>query len=249
MKKRILFALALLIAAALCSSCALTGLLFGVREVEKGLPNATMMPPAEPEIYDVYVEAAEYDDAIPLYGGAYTASAYIPDDFNTEEYAAVTENGFRSVATSPLSTFSADVDTASYCNLRRMLNDGWSPSAIPSGAVRVEEMLNYFRYDYAAPEGDDRFGVTAKLAPCPWNPENALLLLGVRAADAQEKVDEGSNLVFLVDVSGSMDEANKLGLVKQALTMLTDALGEKDAVSIVTNSDGEEILMSMARTR
>ena len=71
--------------------------------------------------------------------------------FNTEEYAAIPENGFRKVATDPLSTFSADVDTASYCNLRRMLNNGWSPESIPAGAVRVEEMLNYFRYDYAAP--------------------------------------------------------------------------------------------------
>ena len=93
----------------------------------------------------------------------------MPQEFNTEEYAAVTENGFKKVATDPLSTFSADVDTASYCNLRRMLNDGYAPDEIPTGAVRVEEMLNYFRYDYAAPDGNAKFGVTARMASCPWN--------------------------------------------------------------------------------
>ena len=126
------------------------------------------------------------------------------------------------MATDPLSTFSADVDTASYCNLRRMLNDGWTAEEIPTGAVRIEEMLNYFRYDYAAPENGDRFGVTAQIAPCPWNPENQLLLLGVRAADAPEIAEGGSNLVFLIDVSGSMHSEDKLELAQRAMPMLLD---------------------------
>ena len=247
MKKRILFAIALLLAAALLSGCALMPILEAIlsSNSEKGLPAATSVPMEAYSsglgAYDAY-EADEYTD-----GMAFAPAMYAPmPDFNTEEYASVDENGFRSVLTSPLSTFSADVDTASYCNLRRMLNDGWAPSQIPDGAVRVEEMLNYFRYDYAAPTGNDRFAVTAQLARCPWNGDNFLLMLGVRAADAPERSDEGSNLVFLVDVSGSMGDVNKLDLVKRALTMLTDQLTEKDTVSIVTYSDGEDIIIDGA---
>ena len=158
----------------------------------------------------------------------------------------MTENGFRSVVTSPLSTFSADVDTASYCNLRRMLNDDWSPVAIPAGAVRVEEMLNYFRYDYASPQGDDRFGVTAQIAPCPWNAEAMLLMLGVKASEAPEISQEGSNFVFLIDVSGSMEGPDKLGLVIETLQMLTEQLTDRDTLSICTYSDGEEVLIEGA---
>ena len=160
--------------------------------------------------------------------------------------AEKTENGFKKVATDPLSTFSADVDTASYCNLRRMLNDGYRPAAIPSGAVRVEEMLNYFRYDYAAPADGSRFGVTARLGDCPWNEKSKLLMLGVRAADAPEKLDEGSNLVFLIDVSGSMYPENKLGLVKRALTLLSEQLTAKDTLSICTYAAGERVLLEGA---
>ena len=249
MKKRILLIVALALAACMLSGCALPMLmnLFVTREVpaNKGLeypaqPMSTGMP-----MYDAEYEAAcEVEDGMTMMAAGAYYDAY--EDFNTEEYAAVAENGFRKVATDPLSTFSADVDTASYCNLRRMLNDDWYAGNIPSGAVRVEEMLNYFRYDYPAPEGDAKFGVTAQLAPCPWNKDNVLLMLGVRAADAPEVADEGSNLVFLVDVSGSMDYENKLGLVKQALSMLVDELTDKDTVSIVTYASGEDVLIEGA---
>ncbi len=249
MKKRILLIVALALAACMLSGCALPMLmnLFVTREIpaNKGLeypaePLSTGMP-----MYDAEYEAAcEVEDGMTMMAAGAYYDAY--EDFNTEEYAAVAENGFRKVATDPLSTFSADVDTASYCNLRRMLNDDWYAGNIPSGAVRVEEMLNYFRYDYPAPEGDAKFGVTAQLAPCPWNKENVLLMLGVRAADAPEVADEGSNLVFLVDVSGSMDYENKLGLVKQALSMLVDELTDKDTVSIVTYASGEDVLIEGA---
>ena len=197
------------------------------------------------------MEAEEYDTemfAAPMpmiaaSGAMYNSAEMRAPEFNTEEYVSIAENGFRSVLTSPLSTFSADVDTASYCNLRRMLNDGWSPEDIPSGAVRVEEMLNYVRYGYDAPAEGARFGVTAQISDCPWNPESKLLLLGVRAADAPEISEDGSNLVFLVDVSGSMASENKLELVKKALTLLLDQLTERDTVSICTYSDGERILI------
>ena len=249
MKKKVLLIAALALAAVLLSGCALPTLLMYLTYTDSGrdaLPTENEM-----ELYDDGIEIYESDTE----GGLYAYSMAMPatgarfdtfGDFNTEEYAAIAENGFRKVATDPLSTFSADVDTASYCNLRRMLNDDWYAGNIPSGAVRVEEMLNYFRYDYAAPEDGRKFGVTAQLSACPWNPDNALLLLGVRAADAPEASDEGSNLVFLIDVSGSMDSADKLPLVKQALSMLVDELTEKDTLSIVTYASGEDILIEGA---
>ena len=262
-KKRMLTVVALVLAAALMSGCAMIKAGYDVYMAKRSgaievpvIDDGPIMDDYLPEIeggmdMDAYMaEEAEYmmvpgmnaalfATASPLYGAGY-------DEFNTEEYADRRENGFRDVRTSPLSTFSADVDTASYCNLRRMLNDGWSPDEIAAGAVRVEEMLNYFRYDYAAPEGDDRFGVTAQIAPCPWNPAASLLMLGVRAVDAPDRVEDGSNLVFLVDVSGSMGDPNKLELVKQALTMLTGELTDRDTVSICTYSDGEQVLIEGA---
>ena len=250
MKKKGLMFAALALVAVLLTGCALPSLLLGAtqstqRERTKG---------ADVEVYETEALDGEMYacEDMAMEGGmvanvAMPAMGYaMPSQFNTEEYAAVSENGFKKVATDPLSTFSADVDTASYCNLRRMLNDNYAPSEIPSGAVRVEEMLNYFRYDYAAPQSGAKFGVTAQMAPCPWNRDNILLTLGVRAADAPEASDEGSNLVFLVDVSGSMDEENKLPLVQRALSMLVDELSDVDTVSIVTYASGEDILIEGA---
>ena len=246
MKKRLILGIALLLAALLLAGCALLPFMFVARTSKESVEWDEEVPAdGEEMLYAMYDEPME--GAVNSMAMAAGMPAPLPEaDFNTEEYAALTENGFQSAVTRPLSTFSADVDTASYCNLRRMLNDGWSPDEIPSGAVRIEEMLNYFRYDYARPAGDDRFAVTAELAACPWNPECVLLRLGVQAADAPERTDEGSNLVFLVDVSGSMGDRDKLDLVKRALSMLTDNLGEKDTVSVVTYSDGERILIEGA---
>ena len=252
MKKKALLIAALALTAILLSACSLPALLMaftgytgGPRtDANKGLTEEPMMVTEEP-YYDAEYEAYEMDDMPMML--ATGSVAYMPmDDFNTEEYAAIAENGFRKVATDPLSTFSADVDTASYCNLRRMLNDDWYAENIPAGAVRVEEMLNYFRYDYPAPTDGSKFGVTAKMAPCPWNRENVLLMLGVRAADAPEVSDEGSNLVFLIDVSGSMDSDNKLPLAQKALTMLVDELTDKDTLSIVTYASGEDVIIEGA---
>ncbi|MBQ6122763.1 MAG: VWA domain-containing protein [Clostridia bacterium] len=250
MKKKGLMIVALALSAMLLTGCALPSFLNRMtqslnREAAKSTATREPLPileaePAEYEMDDAMESGLVANIAMPAMGYA------MPPEFNTEEYAAVTENGFKKVATDPLSTFSADVDTASYCNLRRMLNDDYAPDDIPTGAVRVEEMLNYFRYDYAAPEGDARFGVTARMASCPWNPAHVLLTLGVRAADAPKASEEGSNLVFLVDVSGSMSDDNKLDLAKRALSMLVDELGEKDSVSIVTYASGEEILIEGA---
>ena len=246
MKKKVLMIAALALTAVLLSGCSLPMLLMaftsytGARD-SKQEAQATNEPLyEEEEVYESYAMS----DGLAMMPATGYYDVY--EDFNTEEYAAIAENGFRKVATDPLSTFSADVDTASYCNLRRMLNDDWYASNIPDGAVRVEEMLNYFRYDYAAPADGSKFGVTARMAPCPWNAEHALLVLGVRAQDAPQVADGGSNLVFLVDVSGSMDAPNKLDLVKQALGMLVDELGEKDTLSIVTYASGEDVLIEGA---
>ena len=249
MKKKVILIAALALTACLLSGCALPMLLQAMSgtQARNDVYEPAEPVPAMPEIE--YAESGEYEayDVMDGMAMAPMMKAYAPmPDFNTEEYAAIAENGFRKVASDPLSTFSADVDTASYCNLRRMLNDGWFSGSIPSGAVRVEEMLNYFRYDYPAPAGNDKFGVAARLAPCPWNPANLLLALGVRAADAPEAAEGGSNLVFLVDVSGSMAYENKLDLVKQALTMLVDELTEADTLSIVTYASGERIIIEGA---
>lgn len=163
--------------------------------------------------------------------------------FNTEEYSTLEENPYMSVALSPLSTFSADVDTASYANLRRMITSGYTAADIPSGAVRTEEMLNYFTYDYNGPKKGEPFGVTATISPCPWNENAELLVLGLQteAIDFSEAPD--SNLVFLIDVSGSMYDENKLPLLKQAFELLIDNLGEKDRVSIVTYASYNEVVL------
>ncbi len=164
-------------------------------------------------------------------------------DWNTEEYSAIQENGFRAVALSPLSTLSADVDTASYANLRRMLLLG---EDVPADAVRIEEMLNYFRYDYPEPEGDEPFSVSTEIAPCPWNADTKLLRIGLQTAQPDWDSMPASNLVFLIDVSGSMEEYDKLPLVKQAFLLLTENLRPDDVISIVTYASSDQVVLDGA---
>lgn len=166
---------------------------------------------------------------------------------NMEEYSAVAENGFQSVAVNPLSTFGADVDTASYSNIRRMLMEGRTPADIPKGAVLIEEMLNYFHYDYELPGEGEVFGITLDGADCPWQKEHGLIRIGVRTQELDFSQSPRSNLVFLLDVSGSMDEPEKLPLLKQAFAMLVDNLGEKDRISIVTYAGADEVVLDGAR--
>lgn len=169
-----------------------------------------------------------------------------PDPYAGEGYANTEEPGFMSTAARPLSTFSADVDTASYANLRRMVRDGAWPADIPAGAVRTEELLNYFDYRYAPPEGDDLFGISAEMADCPWNPDTKLLVMGFATAPAEPAPETGSNLVFLVDVSGSMADADKLPLLQEAFATLVQGLGENDRVSLVTYSGEERVVLEGA---
>lgn len=158
-----------------------------------------------------------------------------------EEYSHYDVDGFKNAAQTPLSTFSADVDTASYANVRRMANDNYK---VPADAVRIEEMLNYFDYNYSLPK-DKRFSVTYEYSDCPWNKDAKLLMFGVQAKDI--KTEPNSNLVFLVDVSGSMYSKDKLPLVKESLKKLSNELTAKDRISIVTYSGMEKVLISGAR--
>ena len=148
-----------------------------------------------------------------------------------ERYARFNENRPRISSEQPLSTFSIDVDTASYANVRRFLSSGRLP---PPDAVRIEEMVNYFRYDYPQPVGDKPFSVTLEAAECPWHSGRRLVRIGLEGRDIDRRERPAGNLVFLIDVSGSMAAANKLPLVKQALAMLVEELTENDSVAIVT---------------
>lgn len=170
--------------------------------------------------------AARAEGAGMPYGQRYLP--YPPGD--TASYAGITENRFRSVSDHPLSTFSVDVDTASYANVRRFLNNGQLP---PVDAVRVEELINYFKYDYPAPRGDAPVSITTEVAACPWNPQHKLALVGLRAKPIELGKTPPRNLTFLLDVSGSMMPPNRLPLVKTAMQMLVDTLRPEDRVAII----------------
>ncbi|WP_299241959.1 von Willebrand factor type A domain-containing protein [uncultured Aquimarina sp.] len=149
---------------------------------------------------------------------------------NNESYEEIVENSFEKVRTSPLSTFSIDVDKASYSNVRRMINNG---QQIPADAVKIEEMINYFEYDYKQPKGDHPFAIHTEYGKTPWNKETQLVKIGLKGKEIPQDEIPASNLVFLLDVSGSMDQANKLPLLKRAFKLLVNQLREKDKVSIV----------------
>ena len=150
--------------------------------------------------------------------------------FNTESYSPIADNGFLAVADNPLSTFSIDVDTASYSLVRRFLTQRQIP---PKDAVRIEEMINYFPYNYRPPTDRHPFAANVEIASCPWNEKHRLVRIGLKGRQVASDKRPPSNLVFLVDVSGSMQSANKLPLVKQSLRLLTQQLTESDQVSLV----------------
>lgn len=164
---------------------------------------------------------------------------------NDEEYNYISENGYTAVSSAPLSTFSADVDTASYTNVRRMIDDGMD---VPPDAVRIEEFINYFDYDYTDPADGEPFAVHTELSDCPWNDETELLMVGINTKGFDAVLDErpAMNLVFLIDVSGSMYDDNKLPLVQKSFSMLTDNLTAADRVSIVTYAGSDEVVLEGA---
>src|SRR5258705_45982 len=152
------------------------------------------------------------------------------EDFDREGYDHITENKFLKVSDNPLSTFSIDVDAASYSNIRRFLNQGQLP---PAGAVRIEEMVNYFHYEYPQPTNDDPFSINTEISDAPWNTDHKLVLIGLQGKKIPTESLPASNLVFLIDVSGSMDEPNKLPLVKASMKMLVDQLRQQNKIAMV----------------
>jgi len=166
---------------------------------------------------------AEYAISAPL-------PAYSYDSEKNEEYSSFAENRFKDAKSDPLSTFSLDVDVASYSNVRRMINQGQKPE---KDAVRIEQFINYFSYDYPNPTGNHPINILTETQPCPWNKQDLLVRIGVKAKEIPSENIPASNFVFLIDVSGSMESPNRLPLVKSSLKLLTNNLRDKDRVAIV----------------
>ncbi|MBN1272717.1 MAG: von Willebrand factor type A domain-containing protein [Candidatus Aminicenantes bacterium] len=172
----------------------------------------------------------EVEEASAIYARRTRLPSEAYRDFNTEEYSRIYENRYLLTADNPLSTFSIDVDTASYANIRRFIKSNRFP---PKDAVRIEEMVNYFNYDYPQPKGRDPFSISTEYTLCPWNNSHKLVLLGLKGKELAKDRLPPANLVFLIDVSGSMKSANKLSLLKPVFRLLVSQLGERDRVSIV----------------
>ncbi len=166
---------------------------------------------------------------------------------NTEQYDLIVENDFHSAINKPLSTFGIDVDNASYSNTRRFLTSGQMP---PRDAVRIEEFINYFNYDYEQPDGEHPFKVATEIADCPWNTDHRLVHIGLKAKEVPMTKVPPSNLVFLIDVSGSMDQPNKLPLLKQALKMLIKEIRDQDRIAMVVYAGASGVVLeSMPGTK
>ena len=162
------------------------------------------------------------------------------DVHNTEEYDRIYENDFKRVLDNPLSTFSIDVDAASYGNVRRFINSNKLP---PADAVRIEELINYFDYDYPQPEDDDPFSIVAEVSSCPWNRENKLIHIGIQGKEISTQNLPPSNLVFLIDVSGSMRSPNKLPLLKKAFKLLVTQLRPEDKISMTVYASASGVVL------
>ncbi|MGN1106422.1 MAG: von Willebrand factor type A domain-containing protein [Huintestinicola sp.] len=201
--------------------------------------------PAEEVTYD-YAQCVDVEEEAPAVDDSfYTVPETVFEEYNTEEYNYIEENGYTAVSSAPLSTFSADVDTASYTNIRRMIYDGYD---VPPEAVRIEEMINYFDYHYSDPDESEPFAVHAELSDCPWNKDTELLMIGINTKSTDSLLDdrEPMNLVFLIDVSGSMYSEDKLPLVQRSFSMLTDNLSSRDRISIVTYAGSDKVVLEGA---
>ena len=172
----------------------------------------------------------------------YVKIGYGESGYDTREYDYQEEHRFVSTKDFPLSTFAADCDTASYSNIRSYIEEGMLP---PAGAVRVEEMINYFDYDYVSdPEAGKKFAVYTEYADCPWNKDTKLMMVGLNTAAIDMSEKKASNLVFLIDTSGSMYEENKLPLAQKAFKMLAENLDENDRISIVTYAGSDTVVLN-----
>jgi Ca-activated chloride channel homolog len=202
--------------------------------VELSAAKLTSVAPARAALVKREAEAEAKDDAhLQTPGGP-------APTFQTERYAHVAESAFVPVSSKPMSTFSVDVDTASYANVRRLLNEG---QRVDPGAVRIEEMINYFTYDYREPDPQVPFSVTTEVSHAPWAPEHSLVLVGLQGRHVELGHLPARNLVFLVDVSGSMDSENKLPLLKQSFTKLLDTMGPRDRVALVVYAGASGVVL------
>ena len=185
--------------------------------------------------------SAPFPQASPM-GAANTsvAGGMLDDGTNGERYAEIEENPFLETARAPLSTFSIDVDTASYANVRRYLNDGQLP---PKDAVRIEELVNYFEYDYPQPAGDLPFSVNTEVAAAPWNPRHKIVQIGLQGKKVSMDNLPPSNLVFLIDVSGSMNSPDKLPLLKDSMRILVNQLTARDRVAVVVYAGASGLVL------
>ncbi|MBD5465529.1 MAG: VWA domain-containing protein [Lachnospiraceae bacterium] len=218
----------------------------GSADLENGRQSEENKYKSEAAEADVYADSAAMKESLAEdYDVPRYADDYVP--YNGEEYSNTEENPFYSVKENPLSTFSADVDTASYTNIRRMIREGYYIDEIPAGAVRIEEMLNYFSYDLKRPGGNTPFGVTTEVADCPWNRSSELFMVGISTKEIDFSKAPPSNLVFLLDVSGSMSDEDKLPLLQKSFSMLTDNLTGKDRVSIVTYASDVQVILDGAK--
>lgn len=213
---------------------------------ESGQSQKNMAVPEciEEEACDSVVSAADtYNSVIDSASNSeYVKSGYGESGYDTREYDYQEEHRFVSTKDSPLSTFAADCDTASYSNIRSYIEEGTLP---PAGAVRVEEMINYFDYDYISdPEAGKKFAVYTEYADCPWNADTKLMMVGLNTAAIDMSEKKASNLVFLIDTSGSMYEENKLPLAQKAFKMLAENLDENDRISIVTYAGSDTVVIN-----
>ncbi len=242
MKKKWITAVGSLAAACLVLAIALPAMLPGKTQNQAAdTPAANLKLSARAPSNQMDMTADyEMQEAMPIAGYMMKGD----NQWNTEEYSYISENRFLSVKTNPLNTFGADSDTASYSKLRAAVLKG---EAVPKDSVRIEEMLNYFSYDYKQPQKGEPFGVTTEIADCPWNKDTKLLLIGLQAKAIETESLPGQNLVFLIDVSGSMEDANKLPLAVRGFKLLLEELKPTDTVSIVTYASGDQVVLDGVR--
>lgn len=213
---------------------------------ESGQEQKNMAVPEgiEEEACDSVVSAADTYNSVmdSASNSEYVKIGYGESGYDTREYDYQEEHRFVSTKDFPLSTFAADCDTASYSNIRSYIEEGTLP---PAGAVRVEEMINYFDYDYVSdPEAGKKFAVYTEYSDCPWNKDTKLMMVGLNTAAIDMSEKKASNLVFLIDTSGSMYEGNKLPLAQKAFKMLAENLDENDRISIVTYAGSDTVVLN-----
>ena len=207
----------------------------------KPAPAKAVTPPPEARSSLAKNELARPDAPIASSKGMAEMGSAEPELLDNEKYAHLDQNGIVQVAEHPVSTFSIDVDSGAYANVRRMLKAGQLPQ---QDAVRIEEMINYFGYDYPLPQDENvPFSVTTEMAPTPWNRHTHLLQIGIKGQDISRQMLPPANLVFLIDVSGSMGDANRLPLLQSALKLLTEQLREQDRVAIVVYAGASGVVL------